>query len=288
MSADETGSRTGDDDHPAILPWYVSGRLDHAAMEKVRHHVSECDSCRREVEALAEMREAMRQPGGTDHVPPADLVAFEEGAIAADPLRAAAIVEHLEGCPGCTEEVRALRQSLGWRDVESSGPKPETTPPAARAAAAPFTHTIWKWAFFATAASFVLFITWPARHTPPPSLVVVPTRVESITLKRPVRGANGTSTLSGPGPWVITLLLPFGSTGRDYDVTIARDGAALPSPPLRLRAGTEGTTSFLLPLLPEEGRYVVLLTPSGGAGDEPIEYPFVHTKEADDGKPAAQ
>ena len=43
-------------EHPAVLPWYVSGRLEPDERARVEAHLRDCAECRGEVEALASMR----------------------------------------------------------------------------------------------------------------------------------------------------------------------------------------------------------------------------------------
>lgn len=66
-------------EHPDVLPWYVTGRLDPDERARVEAHLRDCAECRAEVEALVSMRRThLAYRGDLEHL---ERMAEPEGAV---------------------------------------------------------------------------------------------------------------------------------------------------------------------------------------------------------------
>lgn len=52
-----------------LLPWYVNDTLDESERELVRQHISDCETCRNDVELLAQVQHAVRTESPAPLVP---------------------------------------------------------------------------------------------------------------------------------------------------------------------------------------------------------------------------
>jgi hypothetical protein len=67
--------------------------------------------------------------------------------------------------------------------------------------------------------------------------------------------------LSGSGPWIVEVVLPFGAPAGEYVVRFGSPGGAERTVELRAQANAEGILSVLLPALPRAGSYEIAVTP---------------------------
>jgi anti-sigma factor RsiW len=212
--------------HPALLPWYVAGRLSGREAQRVRAHVVRCADCRERVGELAVQRALLLGGTRTDH-PTVEELVFAEPDPALPAHRREAVSLHVAGCPACAHEYALLAESserlAAAAAPERASPRPGATVPWGRWAAA-------------AAASIVLvaagFLAGRARQTPAPGVRAIAV----ATLLPPHRGGAPESVLTLPGPWAVTAALP------------RRPGGAAPSQ--HLTAGGERLQAMRRPPSP--------------------------------------
>lgn len=237
--------------HPDVLPWYVSGRLDPPEAERVRSHVETCAACREEVRVLSAMRREMIGALSASHVPAAELVEYSEGGGALPADRRAAIEGHVRACAACRQDLEALaasRDSIGEAPVTPTVAPPSPRPGARRATLG--------WA----AAAAVLVVVGSGivlrGLAPSPLPVGGLQEIRSITLLPPERAGQDSPALTGAGPWVVTVVLPFGAPDGRYAVRVEAGGGGSPSGTrVATAAASEGRLSLLIGDLPAEAGY---------------------------------
>ncbi|HKQ98449.1 MAG TPA: zf-HC2 domain-containing protein [Candidatus Polarisedimenticolia bacterium] len=250
-------------DHPILLPWFVSGKLDDETAADVSRHLTQCDVCRREVDALASMQGTLRRHGRTDHLPIADLVAYEELEATAAGTGAvpAHIAAHLVGCSTCASELEALRAAR--RELGAMGPETPDLP--ARATAATRSPR-WRLAFFAAAAAALVLLVPALRGVRPVPNLPGPGEIHPVRLMAQTRGDEAEAMLPENGPWVIEVLLPFGAPAGEYDVRIAARGEAATGITVHARATPDGTLGLFLPALPPGNHFEIRAMSAAAAG----------------------
>ena len=257
--------------HPSLLPWYAAGTLDAWTARRIEEHLEACAACRLEQEELASMQRTLHRGEGGDHVAVLDLIDFTTGEAATGDggERAAAVRQHLADCAACREEVEVVRQArqgravipAGGEPVESSDPTmsgEEASSPAMRRAAAPR----WRSAFYAAAAVAALLLVPATRGLVGRSEVATtPREVHPVRLLSQTRGDEGAPVLSGSGPWIVEVVLPFGAPAGEYVVRFGSPGELDRSVELRAQPNADGILSLLLPALPRAGSYEIAVTP---------------------------
>jgi len=247
--------------HPGLLPWYAAGTLDAWTARHIEEHLEACAACRLEQEELASMRRTLQRGEGGNHVAVLDLIEFttDEAVTGDGGERAAAVRQHLADCAACREEVEVVRQARQGRDAVAAAAEPEeASGPARRGAAAPR----WRSAFYAAAAVAALLLVPATRGLVGRSEVATtPREVHPVRLLSPTRGDEGPTILSGSGPWIVEVVLPFGAPAGEYVVRFGSPGEADRTVELRAQPNAEGILSLLLPALPRAGSYEIAVSP---------------------------
>jgi len=248
-------------EHPALLPWYAAGTLDDWTARRIEEHLEACAACRLEQDELASMGRTLHRGEGGDHVAVLDLIDFAiEGVPTGDGgERAAAVRRHLTDCAACREEVDVIHQARRVRAaVPAAGEPGQASGPAMRGAAAPR----WRSAFYAAAAVAALLLVPATRGLVGRSEVATtPRAVHPVRLLSQTRGDEGATVLSGSGPWIVEVVLPFGAPAGEYVVRFGSPGGTDGAVELRAQPNVEGILSLLLPRLPRAGPYEIAVTP---------------------------
>ncbi|HEV8200963.1 MAG TPA: zf-HC2 domain-containing protein [Candidatus Polarisedimenticolia bacterium] len=252
--------------HPTLLPWYAAGTLDAWTARRIEEHLAGCAACRLEQEELASMRRTLHRGEGSTHVAVMDLIDFATEATPGGDggERAAAVRRHLPDCAACREEIAVLHQArrdraIGTNDEIEKAPGPDEAGIAAASR--------WRSAFYAAAAVAALLLVPATRGLVGRSeVVMMPREIHPIRLLSPTRGDDGAPVLSGPGPWLIEMVLPFGAPPGEYVVRFGLEGGTDRGARLPAHPDAEGVLSLLLPRLPSAGRYELTLTPVASTG----------------------
>ncbi len=107
-----------------LLPWYLNGTLTEEEANEVRRHLSECDRCRAEQRATAEVGAFF-----DSHPSPEDLISHLLGE-AGKGLSRERIERHVSECAECREELRLLGEGIPTAGPEAEqrrGPVEEST-----------------------------------------------------------------------------------------------------------------------------------------------------------------
>jgi hypothetical protein len=220
------------------------------------------------------MRQTMQRHDRTDHVPVVDLVSYEDDDLDSAPDRKAAVEVHLLNCSACSEDLAALRGARRHLETLAAETAPATLRPRVPALAA----ATWKRAFFAAAAASVLLAVMLFREPPITRAPLQMTSFEAVTFAPTVRGDSDARALQGPGPWAITLLLPFGAPEGGYAVSVLQeDGEEVPGLVLETTTKRDGRLEFLLQDLPGAGDYRLRAVPLASPPSEAILYGFHHS-----------
>jgi len=207
------------------------------------------------------MRRTLHRGEGGDHVAVLDLIDFvtDEAATGDGGERAAAVRRHLTDCAACREEVDVIHQARRARAaVPAAGEPEEASGPAMRGAAA----QRWRSAFYAAAAVAALLLVPATRGLVGRSEVATtPREVHPVRLLSQTRGDEGATVLSGSGPWIVEVVLPFGAPAGEYVVGFGSPGGADRTVELRAQPNAEMILSLLLPALPRAGSYEIAVTP---------------------------
>jgi len=270
MTMDE-GQGDRRDEHPDLLPWLASDRIDGATAAEVRRHVDGCAACRREIEALLSLKDTMRRHDVPGHVSIADLVAYEGGE-APESVGPQSLESHFAVCTACAEDLAALRRSRERLEAQSSGEN--ATGGTAPRRQGPGIRLPVKVITLAAAAIVVVAVSLVLTRGMRPER----DRMEDLSpamLSPTLRGAADEPVLAGEGPWALTILLPLGSVADRYAVTVERrDGSPLPGFELGAAAARQGTLTILLPRLPAPGDFVLKVRSAAAPGSESIDYRF--------------
>ena len=259
MSERVDRERSGVEEHPALLPWYVEGNLDSRSARDVERHLARCAECREEVEALASMRASLRgmHAGADRPVTLEELLAYEAGDRTLAPAARERVEQHLAACSACREDLAALRASRG------NGATPRVRVAPRRPA--------WIVAAAMLVLGVALSVTWLTRPSPTAAIIFLPTQ----------RGAEEPPVLQGHGPWTITVVLPFDApTGTYRSMVETEDGTAVDGPGSRIASSGDGRLSVHLPALPRPGLYRLVVRSETGATGGPYSYPFRLVHEA--------
>jgi len=253
--------------HPALLPWYVAGTLPAREARRVRAHVARCAECQRQVRDLAAQRAALLGSTRTDHPTAEELVAFTDSDPTVPADRRQSIAAHLAGCPACAHENDLLAEAAERLSAASHSER-ESLPPGAAAA--------WgRWAAVAAASIVLIAAGFVAGRTPQPPVPVPGIRALTAATFMPAhRGADEAGILTLPGPWAVTVALPFGAAAAPYrsgirtvagEVVVGGADAVIPD--------REGSVHLYLDSLPAAGEYVLVLEAVAPA-TETWRYPF--------------
>jgi anti-sigma factor RsiW len=248
MPADERDRSAGPGEHPAVLPWFVSGRLDPEERDRVRAHLEACGACAAEVRVLAAIRQELAAEAPLPHVPIADLVACSEGAAGLAADRRASIEGHLRDCAACRSDLEAVAEA----DRRSAG----ASPPVGLAAPAP-RASVSRPVFRTLAAVATVLVLAGVGYLVLRGAMVAPLGRSGLQELRPVtllpleRDSREAPALEGRGPWPVLVTLPFGAPGGSYRVHIEPVGGR-PSPGHRTDAspGPDGNLALLVDDLP--------------------------------------
>ena len=257
--------------HPALLPWYVAGTLSGRESRRVRAHVERCRDCRERVGELSAQRAHLLGVTRSDHPQVEELVAFVEPAPPLPAERCETIALHLAGCPACAHEhallADAAERSAAIELTEPSSPRSGAVVPWGRLAAA-------------AAAPIVLVMAgFLAGRTPleaPPKTLPAPglRPIIAVTFVPAHRGEGRAPELALPGPWAVTVVLPFGAPATPYRSGIwTSAGTQVASGAEASVADPEGNLHLYVEPLPAAGEYVLVLEP-GEPGAEAARYPF--------------
>ena len=257
--------------HPALLPWYVAGTLSGRESRRVRAHIERCPDCRNRVGDLSAQRAWLLGVTRADHVQVEELVAFAEPVPPLPAERCEAIAAHLAGCPACAHEHALLADAA---DAASTREVLE------QALSRPGAVVRWGRLAAAAAASILLIMAgFLAGRTPPEAPPESPPAPElrpimAATFLPAHRGEGRTPELTLPGPWAVTVVLPFGAPAMPYRSRIWTPAGA----PIASGADTsvpdrEGNLHLYLEAPMGTGEYVLVLEPSE-PGAEPARYPF--------------
>jgi anti-sigma factor RsiW len=243
-------------EHPALLPWYAAGTLDAWTARRIEEHLEACAACRLEQEQLASMSRTLRRGEGGSHVGVLDLVEFASGeaATGGETERGDAVRRHLAECAACRDEVETVRQARPRVGSESAG---ET-----RSAEA----LRWRRAFLVAAAAAALLLVPATRALLPGRAVETPREVHPVRLLAQTRGGEEAAVLSGSGPWIVEVILPFGAPTGPYTVHLESPGGASRPVETRAQPNAEGILSLLLPGLSRAGSYAITVAPVAPTG----------------------
>jgi hypothetical protein len=181
----------------------------------------------------------------------------------------AEIAAHVDRCDECREAVRTMRSLAGTmqRYAGLRLPGAAASRWKARVAAAA-----------GAAAVLALVVSagiWLRDGPTPPRLWPVHT----VRLTPGGRGAATTAELSGPGPWLLRIVLPFDAPPGRYEVTVElEEDSSAPDSTLTVEADREGALEMLLEVR-VGGAYRVSVNPAGGqtAIGAPFHYRFLVT-----------
>jgi anti-sigma factor RsiW len=234
-------------DHPSRLPWFAAGLLKPDEARSIQEHIQSCDECADTSRALAAMGSGLRvsEPG---HIPAECLVRYENGE-ALDPEDRVGIESHLAGCEPCREDLAALRSVR--REIGG------TRAPGLRRA------------LLVAAAVVLLMVAWPLA-----SRWWNPQRPGETPWLPASRSDSTARTLSGAGPWALTIELPLTAPEGAYH---ARVESSL-GDPVRTLPGSivasEGRVRLSLEPLASPGKYRLILEPSPAGPSGAFIYPF--------------
>jgi len=257
--------------HPGLLPLYVAGSLDRDEADAIAAHLERCPECRAEADALASMRNSLLLRDGSGHVGSEELVSYEEGEMAREPLRRRRVERHLAVCDDCRADLGALERARRVRDALPPLPGPPVT------AESPVPAWRSRMIVPLAAAAAVVILTVlivPGRRTSSdraPALLPV----HRMTFAPPRRGASEARLLQAGEPCSITILLPFGSPGGIYRLHVeGRDGSPVGGFDASIPADGDGSLTVLVHAPVAPGSYRLIVEPLAGAEESPFVYPF--------------
>jgi hypothetical protein len=235
------------DAHPDLLPWYAAGRLQDEQSRQIERHLEICEACRAEVAAQRSVAGTLRAHALAEHPPAERLVIFCESRQQLDASEAVAIEQHVSACPACAHDLVVLARA-------SARSRPR---PLARVLAAAAT----------VAVAVLLGGWWLGRSVSSPSLE----NATRVIFPPPQRGGDDVLTLTGDGPWAVTIWKPLTATSEVYVARIHPEAhpeqMVFQAVALPLRG--DGSVEVVVTTAVKPGSYVLTLSPRQ-QGAEPI------------------
>src|SRR5262245_45722629 len=176
--------------HPEHLPWYVAGKVSENERHVIERHLLECADCRDQAEALLSLKRSLRLSEAEAHPTEQELVAFARGE--------QRIKAHLKACASCRQDLEALRVSDARLHSRDSHRGSQT-----------------RWAL---AAAMLIMVAGAGVML----LLPRPAHSSVVSLEPADRSLPGGAVMTGSGPWVVRLILPFGAPDGDYRVRLDR------------------------------------------------------------------
>ena len=118
--------------HPDLLA-LVAGALSVEAEAEAAAHLVACSECRDEEASLRSMRRSLRAAAAGVHVPPAELVDYDEQAGTLDGTTRSRVALHLFGCSDCRADLEALARARRAREAPGPAAGAGSGMPAVRA-----------------------------------------------------------------------------------------------------------------------------------------------------------
>ncbi|MGH9870827.1 MAG: zf-HC2 domain-containing protein [Candidatus Polarisedimenticolia bacterium] len=223
-------------EHPFLLPWYRTGRLDAEEERDIRQHLEVCAECAETSPRIALIAHHLRAVAAP-HVGSQELVDFEGGR-SPDPALRARIEAHLAACHDCRGDLEALR-SASMKGHRRPGRRwlPAAAAILLLSLAAP---AAWRW-WNASPAAGGLWL--PAR-----------------------RSVSDQPVLSSPGPWPVTIQLPASAPQGTYRARVLDEsGRELATIGPAVRPDASGRLGIEIPPLPSPRQLELALEPEGSA-----------------------
>lgn len=256
--------------HPDLLP-YVAGLPDPRAAADIEVHLERCPECSAETAALHSLQRSLLARHRSEHVPVEALVDHDEDGLDCDPQSRSRIDDHLGRCAECRADLEVLSRARRFR--EAGVALRRLSDPIAGGAMSRSRGRAW-WAIGGVAAVVLVGIGLVALRQIGPGRPAAPPSVASVIFNPPRRGDAEDRVLSAGMPTALRVVLPFGSAGGAYRLTIERaDGTT----ERRIEMPIPSAGEFLalnLRAPSEAGAYRLVLAPEGPSTDQPCVYPF--------------
>ena len=200
-----------------------------------------------------------------------------------EPRQARETEAHLARCDDCAAEARALSSMLeALRKHYPAGPPQairRPSPGAAQTGRFPMSARARRGLIAAAVvAASVVLLAVPAvlgrwvSGRPAPGI----REIHAYTLAPPLRGPAPETVLPGPGPWALTIGLPFGASEGRYEARLERESGEAVSAggTVVLTTDGQGYLTAVLESVPEAGTYRLVLRSMDHPGAPEASYTF--------------